>query len=277
MLRSRIFPFWIFLLAVVPATASELVLPVFAHGVEGKNNSFWSSEIYLTNPGDQPVQVTLIRFLSGSIVKPTPCDLFMPPTRVVPAKSAVVWTASGLATDLGCAEEALGGLVLRADGPVYITSRLVNLGGNSQPQAGVLSGWGEAFEAIPVNQMPAPGTHLLPALTWHRNPCGEPEFDTFIGFANPGPTEVEVVLDVPLEELREVVVDGDSVVLPYHFRIPAEGWRQIRLAPPVEVGAPCGEVESFLASVRIDAPVAVYASVIDRRSGDPRTVSPVRQ
>jgi len=27
--------------------------------------------------------------------------------------------------------------------------------------------------------------------------------------------------------------------------------------------------------VEIDAPVAIYASVIDRKSGDPRTVTPV--
>ena len=263
-------------LAALPAGAGELVLPVFAHGVEGRNNGVWSSEIYLTNPGEQPVQVTLVRFLPGSIVKPTPCDLFMPPTRVVPPKSAVVWTASGLATDLGCAEEARGGLVLRADGPVHITSRLVNLAGDDQPLAGVLSGRGEAFEAIPIDQLPGPGTHLLPALMWHRNPCGEPDFDTFIGFANPGPTAVDVVFDVPEETMREVLIDGKSVGLPYHLQVPPESWRQIHLAPPKEEDATCGGVESFLVSVEIDSPLALYASVVDRRSGDPRTVRPVR-
>ena len=108
MSRLRLISGLILVLAALPADAGDLVLPVFAHGVKGLNNGVWSSEIYLTNPGDQPVQVTLVHFLPGDIVKPTPCDLFMPPTRVVPAKSAVVWTAAGLATDLGCAEEARG-------------------------------------------------------------------------------------------------------------------------------------------------------------------------
>jgi hypothetical protein len=266
----------IVLLAALPAAAGELVLPVFAHGVEGQDNGVWSSEIYLTNPGDQPVQVTLVRFLPGEIVKPTPCDLFMPPTRVVPPKSAVVWTAAGLATDLGCAEEARGGLVLRADGPVHVTSRLVNLARDDQPLAGVLSGRGEAFEAIPIDRLPAAGTHLLPALMWHRNPCGNPAFDTFIGFANPGPDAVDVVLDVPHEVMREVLIDGRRVVLPYHLRVAPESWRQIRLAPQKEEEASCGGVESFLVSVEIDSPLALYASVVDRKSGDPRTVRPVR-
>ena len=253
------------------------MLPVFVHNLEGRHGDHWSSEVYLTNPGDQPLQVTLARFLPGKISKPMPCDLFMPPTRVVPPQSAVVWTAAGLATDLGCAAMARGGLVLRVDGPVHITSRLVNMGeqtgGNPN---GVLSGRGEAFEAIPVDRLPAKGTHLLPALMWHRNPCGEPAFDTFVGFANPGPAAVEVLLDVPHEHGRLVTIGRDEVVLPHRLKVPAGSWRQVRIAPPVEEGAPCGRIESFLVRVDINAPLAVYGSVIDRRSGDPRTVTPVR-
>ncbi len=277
MLRSRWIPTLIVMLATLPAAAGELVLPVFAHNLEGRNGDLWNSEIYLTNPGDQPVQVTLARHLPGRITKPTPCDLFMPPTRVVPPHSAVVWTASGLATDLGCAEEVRGGLVLRADGPIHVTSRLVNVAGSEEEQpTGVLSGRGEAFEAIPIEQLPAAGTYLLPALMWHRNPCGEAEFDTFIGFANPGGAAVEVVLDVPHVSGREAVIDGRSVVLPHLLQIPAGSWRQIWLRPSTEEGAPCGSIESFLVSVEINEPLALYASVIDRRSGDPRTARPVR-
>ncbi|MFV2071231.1 MAG: hypothetical protein ACC742_01080, partial [Thermoanaerobaculales bacterium] len=211
------------------------------------------------------------------ISKPTPCDLFMPPTRVVPPHSAVVWTAAGLATDLGCAEMARGGLVLRVDGPVHITSRLVNMGDQQAgTPTGVLSGRGEAFEAIPIDRLPAAGSHLLPALMWHRNPCGEPAFDTFVGFANPGPTAVEVLLDVPHEHNRLAIVGRNEVVLPHRLKVPAGAWRQVRLAPPVVKDAPCGGIESFMVRVDIDAPLAIYASVVDRRSGDPRTVAPVR-
>lgn len=264
------------ILIALPTAATELVLPVFALNLEGRAGDIWSSEVYLTNPGDQPVQVEIARFLPGNIYKPAPCDFFMAPTRVVPPQSATVWTAAGIATDLGCAESARGGLVLRADGPIHITSRLVNRAGMSDDEdSTVLSGRGEAFEAIPRKRLPAPGSHLLPALMWHRNPCDGSDFDTFVGFANPGLDSVEVKLDIPHESGRAVRMNGQEVFLPHSVTIPGGHWRQFRLAPSEEEGAQCGTVESFLLRVEIDAPVAIYASVIDRRSGDPRTVSPV--
>jgi len=276
MIRRRILPVMIVVLAAIPAVAGEVVLPVFALNLEGRSDSRWSSEIYLTNPGEQPVLVELARFLPGNISKPTPCDLFMPPTRVVPPQSATVWTANGLATDLGCADSARGGLVLRADGPVQVTSRLVNHGGAEDGGASaILSGRGEAFEAIPIEHLPAAGAHLLPALMWSRNPCGEPTFDTFIGFANPFAEPVEVVLDIPHEGARAVRMNGREVLLPIRTLIPANTWRQFRLTPVADEASLCGTVESFLARITIDAPLAIYASVIDRASGDPRSVAPV--
>jgi hypothetical protein len=276
MIRRRILPVMILVLAAIPAVASEIVLPVFALNLEGRSGSRWSSEIYLTNPGEQPVLVELARFLPGDISKPTPCDLFMPPTRVVPPQSATVWTANGLATDLGCADSARGGLVLRADGPVHVTSRLVNHGGaEDRGTSAILSGRGEAFEAIPIERLPAAGVHLLPALMWSRNPCGEPAFDTFVGFANPSADPVEVVLDIPHEGGRAVRINGREVFLPHRVLIPANTWRQFRLTPATDGTSPCGTVESFLVRITIDAPLAMYASVIDRASGDPRTVAPV--
>ena len=276
MSRRHLFLCLILALAALPSAAGELVLPVFALNLEGRYGDLWSSEIYLTNPGNQPVQVELARFLPGNINKPTPCDFFMAPTRVVPAQSAVIWTAAGLATDLGCAESARGGLVLRADGPIHVTSRLVNrVGMDDEEGTTVLSGSGEAFEAIPRKRLPAAGSHLLPALMWHRNPCDGSDFDTFIGFANPGPDPVEVTLDVPHEGGRAVRINGRDVFLPYNVHIREGTWRQLRLAPAIEEGTPCGSVESFLVRVETDGPVAIYASVIDRKSGDPRTVSPV--
>ncbi len=263
------------LCTALPAAAGELVLPVFAHNLDGRNGNIWSSEIYLTNPSDQPVLVEIARFLPGNIDKPTPCDLFMGPTRVVPPQSATVWTASGLATDLGCAERVRGGLVLRADGPVHITSRLVNLVGNEDMDPGmVLSGLGEAFEAMPIEDLPPAGAYLLPALMWHQNPCGTPAFDTAIGFSNPGFAPVEVTLDVPHETGRTATLDGRQIALPYLLKVPAGSWRQYRLAPSKNEG-PCGDVESFLVRLETSAPLAFYASVIDRKSGDPRTVLPV--
>lgn len=275
MIRRYIVLSVLLLCAALSATAGELVLPVFAHNLDGRNGDVWSSEIYLTNPSDQPVLVEIARFLPGDIDKPNPCDLFMGPTRVVPPQSATVWTASGLATDLGCAERVRGGLVLRADGPVHITSRLVNLAGNNDVEPGmVLSGRGEAFEAIPIDDLPAAGTHLLPALMWHQSPCGGSSFDTTLGFSNPGFESVEVILDVPHETGRTATLNGRQIALPYRLEIPAGSWRQYRLAP-AKNEEPCGGVESFLVRVETSAPLAFYGSVIDRKSGDPRTVMPV--
>jgi len=276
MIRRYLLLSILLILTALPVAATELVLPVFALNLEGRSGDLWSSEVYLTNPGDQPVQVEISRFLPGNISKPAPCDTFMAPTRVVPAQSATIWTAAGLATDLGCAESARGGLVLRADGPVHVTSRLVNRAGMDDDEGStVLSGRGEAFEAIPRELLPTSGSHLLPALMWHRNPCDGSDFDTFVGFANPGPGPVEVEIDIPHESGRAVRINGHEVFLPNNVTIPAGKWRQYRLAPSEEDGAQCGDVESFLVRVEIDAPIAIYASVIDRKSGDPRTVSSV--
>ncbi len=274
--HRQFMPAMLLLLAAVPISAGELVLPVFAHNLEGHSDDLWSSEIYLTNPSDQPVQVELAQFLPGEIAKPTPCDLFMPPTRVVPPHSAAVWTASGLATDLGCAKSARGGLVLKADGPVHISSRLVHFAANAESDVStVLSGNGEAIEAIPIEDLPAAGSHLLPSLMWHRNPCDGPAFDTFIGFANPGAGRVEVLIDLPKGSEREMVINGEQVFLPHLIAVPHHSWKQLRLAPVKEDGAACGGVESFVVRVETNSPLAFYASVIDRASGDPRTVSPV--
>jgi len=265
------------LLAALPSTAGELVLPVFALNLDGHRGDRWSSEIYLTNPGDQPILVEISMFLPGNIEKSTPCDLFMSPTRVVPPQSATVWTAAGLATDLGCADSARGGLVLRADGPLHVTSRLVNLRESEKGNPGtVLSGRGEAFDATPIHQLPQAGAHLLPALMWHRNPCGGgAEFETVVGFANPGADPVEVVLDVPHELGRSVLLDGREVFLPHRLEVGGGSWSQYKLAPRRDALADCGGVESFLVRLDLSGPVAVYASVIDRKSGDPRTVTTV--
>ena len=86
---------------------------------------------------------------------------------------------------------------------------------------------------------------------------------------------VEVVLDVPHERGRAVRVNAREIYLPHRLQIPPWSWRQLRLAPATDEDAPCGNIESFLVRVELDGPLAVYGSVIDRSSGDPRTVSPV--
>jgi hypothetical protein len=261
------------LLAAAEAAAGNLVLPVFAHNAVGADGFRWSSELYLANPNGQPVQVTLEQFLPGYATSPTPCRAAMAPTRVVPPHSAVVWAAAGLSTDLGCADEALGGLVLNADGPLVVTSRIVR---HREPATHgcFLAGVGQEIAAIPVDELPSAGAYLLPTLHWQRGPEREAAFATSLGFANPGPNPVTDSLQLaPETPLRALRVDDARVDLPYLFEVPPASWRQLRLGP-AESGEEA-EPESVSLEVTVDGPLAFYASVVDRSSQDPRTVLPV--
>ncbi len=261
-------------LAPAAAGAETLVIPFIAHNARGQDGSLWSSEIYLTNLSAQPVQVSLLDFLPGTIDRSRPCDRPTAPTRVVPPMSSVVWAASGLATDLGCADRAIGSLVLSADGPVHVTSRTVNHPADTNHnRRGLLAGPGQEIEAIPADRLPGPGEYLLPSLIWHRNSCGPREFDTYLGFANPGDQPVIAVLDVPAAAAEAGVrVDDLEVELPHAIRVPARSWVQVHLVPQDDPTVRCLGPASFSAAVTTDGPLALYGSVVNRASSDPRTV-----
>jgi len=260
----------------VIGVAEELILPVFALNAQNPDGSRWSTEVYLVNPTTEPIPVAIAGLLPGRINRPTPCGQFMSPTRVVPPQSAVLWTASGLATDLGCAEEVLGALKLHTDGPVRVTARMVRHSDISEETPmGVLSGDGQSLAALPVKGLPGPTTLLLPALLWHRNPCGEPSFATDIGFANPGTEPVAVTLYLPKERKRAIRINSSAVSLPHQIVIEAGRWKQISVAPMSRPFEGCFEPESFDLEVVIDGPLAVYGTVIDGRSMDSRMVVPM--
>lgn len=256
--------------------AEELILPIFALNAEIPDGSRWSTEVYLVNPTPDPVSVAIAELLPGRVKRPTPCGQFMSPTRVVPPQSAVLWTASGLATDLGCAEEVLGALKLHADGPVRVTARLVHHSdtGESTPM-GVLTGDGQSVGALRMEDLPGPTTLLLPALLWHRNPCGEPAFTTSIGFANPGAEPVTVTMYLPKEPQRALRINNHAVALPHQLVIEAGRWEQVSVTPMGRPFEGCFEPESFDLEVVIDGPLVVYGSVMDSASRDGRIVAPV--
>jgi len=272
---------WIILLLVIftiplQAAAEDLILPVFALNAPHPDGSRWSTEVYLVNPTPQPVQVAIAELIPGRVSRPTPCGQFMSQTRVVPPQSAVIWTASGLATDLGCADEVLGALKLIADGPVRVTGRMVrhpDMGG-STPH-GILSGGGQSVAAIPLDSLPGPTTLLLPALLWHRKPCGAIDFSTLVGFANPGDEPVGVTIYLPEEARRAVRINGRVVALPHHFEVAPKRWTQFSITPLGRSDEVCLEPESFDLEIVIDGRLAVYGSVFDHRSMDGRMVEPV--
>jgi hypothetical protein len=269
--------FLLLLVAALPihSAAEELILPVFALNAQGPDGSRWSTEVYLVNPTTQPVPVSIAGLLPGRVLRSTPCGQFMSQTRVVPPQSAVLWTASGLATDLGCADEVLGALKLHADGDVRVTGRLVRHSedGGATP-IGVLSGGGQSVAARRTSELPGPTTLLLPTLLWHRNPCGKAAFSTRVGFANPGLEPVTVTLYLPNEGSRAIRINGRVLPLPHQLVIEPQTWTQLRVAPLDRPDEVCREPESFDLEVVIDGPLAVYGSVMDQTSMDGRMVEP---
>jgi len=266
------------LLLGLPLTAvtDDLILPVFAVNAHNPDGSRSSTEVYLVNSTPGPVQVAIAGLLFGSVKRSAPCGQFMSQTHVVPAESAVLWTASGLATDLGCVDEFHGALKLHTDGPLRVTGRMVNHSdlGDATP-VGVLSGSGQSVAALPAKELPGPTTLLLPTLLWHRNPCGEIAFSTRVGFANPGFNPVTVTIDLPQERRRAIRIDGRPVPLSHQFVVEPETWVELEISPMDRQDDICLEPESFDLELVIDGPLAVYGSVVDNRSRDGRMVEPV--
>jgi hypothetical protein len=183
-----------------------------------------------------------------------------------------------MAVDLGCAEEALGGLVLSADGPVVVSSRMVrHPAEDGKASRGFLAGQGQQIPVIAMDALPRAGSYLLPALYCQRDPGAGPAFDTYVGFTNPGPESVLISIDPASDVVdRGLRVDDQEVALPYTFEMPPESWRQIQLSPARadDIGSSRGP-DSIDLVVTIDGPLAFYASVVDRTSQDPRTVLPI--
>jgi len=267
------------------AVAGDYVVPAFAYNLPGHAKNVWTTELYISNPGSTTVLVNPAVVLKGRLVAPHPC---LPPIRPleVPPHSSVVWTSAEIAFQLGCAEEIVGALLLHADGEVAIDSRMVNVSGQfgEVPQDPseevpeiILAGYSQQMPGIPVTDLPEQTTHLmLPSLIWHRNACDGSAFDSYVGFANPSDAPVNVTLDLN-PELRDagMLVDGLVVQLPFTMELPARSWRQIHITPQASMLAVCMDPERFDLYVTAAGPVAMYGSVVDRGTQDPRTVFPV--
>jgi hypothetical protein len=139
----------------------------------------------------------------------------------------------------------------------------------------VLSGPGQVVEAIPVSRLPGPTTLLLPALLWHRNPCGDPDFTSVVQLANPGEAAVTATFYLPLEGRRAVRLNGRVEALPHQVVVEPGRFRQIRIEPLPRPDGLCLEPESFDLEVVVDGPLAVVGTVLDHAAGDGRTVRAV--
>src|SRR5271157_2795227 len=143
--------------ASVPAAADELVLPILALQWPGEAGNQWNSEILLTNPGPATVQVSSGRFLPGTVRVGFACLPSVPLFYPVPPYSTILLSHQTLDLDLECPIAALGAMAFDADGPVVISSRVVNTLGVAVSN-GVLSGAGQDVPAFSTADLADPGS-----------------------------------------------------------------------------------------------------------------------
>jgi hypothetical protein len=266
------------MVAATSALAGDVLLPTFAWNIGGKGANRWSSEVYITNPGGEAITVELADVFVGRILSTHPCS---PPTPVrteVPAYSTRGWFGSRIWLDLGCPDFFLGGLLLRAEGYFVVSSRMVNTFVAPNPDsAALLSGLSQEVPGIPVEDLQTKGgAYMLPALGWDPNPCGPVRFENHLQVVNPGAEAIELTLMMdPAGGAGELIVDSRPVQVPVVVTVRARSWAQIKVGPRPSGSAPCevARIEDLFFST--SGPVAVYGSVVDRLTQDPRTTMPV--
>jgi len=260
------------------AAAGELVLPIFALRWPGKDGNRWSSEVFLTNPGPTVVRVSGPQVIPGVVNTTVPCLPPVPAYREVPPYRTVLLTADELSVDLGCPDSVLAGVAFETDGPVRISSRVVNDRG-TEGVAGVLSGLGQEVPALAPSELMLPGgVYQLPGLLWDPFRCARPPlFEIYLYLANPGSEPVEVVLrQSRTGQPGELIINGMPVPTPHVFELRSREWRQLKVELGGALPAVCLGPQVADLFLTATGGIAVVGSVVDRTSQDPWTVLPVR-
>lgn len=278
-MRARYAVSGVLLLAVAAtATAGDVILPTFAWNIPGKGGNNWSSEVYLTNPGPEAIQVTLAGVFVGRIRETHPC---LPPSPVrvsVPAHSTASWVAAQIAMDLGCPDYVLAGLLLRSDRPFVVNSRMVNTRAVPSPDAfNLLQGLSQEVPGVPVEALlQRGGVYMVPGLGWETAPCGPAQFENYLQVVNPNDDAVTLTIGLdPGLGSGQFEVDGKPVAAPHQIELKGRSWLQVRVAPRLLDVVQCLPPTVNDVFVTVTGPVALYASVVDRKTQDPRTMMPV--
>ncbi|MGV8040074.1 MAG: hypothetical protein AB2L07_08350 [Thermoanaerobaculaceae bacterium] len=279
-MRAKSLVLSVLVLAVAAtALAGDVILPTFAWNIPGKGGNNWSSEVYLTNPGPEAIQVTLTGVFVGKLKESHPC---LPPSPVVlnvPAYSTAGWVAARIAMDLGCPDYALAGLLLRSDDLFVVNSRMVNTRAVPDPEAlNLLQGLSQEVPGIPVEALLQKGqVYMVPGLGWEPAPCGPVQFENYLQIVNPNDESVTLTIGVDSRlESGGLDVDGKPVIAPHQIELKARSWLQVRVGPTPLRAVQCTAPTVDDLFVSASAPVALYASVVDRKTQDPRTMMPVK-
>jgi hypothetical protein len=276
---KRIAPFCLVIatVGVLPAAASELVLPILALKWPGKAGNQWTSEVFLTNPGPSVVTISNGRFLPGTLKVDVAC---FPPIAAfyeVAPYSTIEVSPQSLYLALQCPSAVLGAMAFDADGPVVISSRVVNNPGGSLT-GGLLSGFGQDVPAFDSGDLAEPGVvYQLPGLIWDPYRCGPPAFEIYLYAANPGTAPVAVTLQQSRDGAPgELLVNGTDVTTPYTFTVDGGTFQQLKVDLGGAIPATCQPPQLVDLFFTANGGIAMVASVVDRSSQDVRTVLPVR-
>src|SRR5208337_2020395 len=125
---------------------------------------------------------------------------------------------------------ALGAMAFDADGPVVISSRVVNTLGVAVSN-GVLSGAGQDVPAFSTADLADPGSvYQLPGLIWDPLRCGPPAFEIYLYLANPGAAAVVVTLQQSRDGAPgELIINGLDVTTPYAVTVAAGAFSQLKV------------------------------------------------
>lgn len=278
-MKTRVALVVLLVVAATSAMASDVLLPTFAWNIAGNGTNNWSSEVYLTNPGAEAITVHLAATYLGRIQDRHPCLPPSPVTISVPAYSTKGWVGSQIWRDLGCPDFIVAGLLLRAEAPFIVNSRMVNtFAAPATSTANLLTGLSQEVPGIPAESLPTTGgVYMVPAFGWQPSPCGTASFNNNLQVVNPNDDDAELTLMLdPFGTAREFVVDGKPVTAPHVVPIRARSWVQIKISPALLRGAACMPAQLADVFFTTTRPVAVYGSVVDRASQDPRTTMPIQ-
>jgi hypothetical protein len=261
------------------AAAGDIILPTFAVNFPGQGRNRWSTEIYFSNPTGRTLQASVGAVYLGKRLGDHMCYPPQPNPLEIPAYSSTFVPAREMWRELGCPDAILGGLLLNSDGPLVVSSRMVNAPVLSL-QAVLLAGVSQEIPGIPREQLPTSGaTYMLPTIGWPSVACGSPAFENYLRAVNPGTEPVTLTIQLDAAGSAATInVGGHNVPVPYSVTVAPESWQQLRIGPPSPppAGAPClpdGLRDLFFT---VSAPTAVLLSVVDRSTQDPRTVLPIK-
>lgn len=241
------------ILADVPSTAAtELVLPVAAR-TRGANSTVWSTRLELMNPGDDPVQLSLLFNLSNA-------------DNTTPAASAqaeigpgTVLTFPDLLLDAFNLADASGSVDIVATAPIFGHARIANDGGSS-------GSFGQSAPALPADWAlasdPAPGADPAAGVAVLFGVRENGDFRSNLGIASTASTPLTVVISA--------AADGSPVGTPLQIELPPYSHHQInRILTELGVapGTP-GVLVRVAAAAGVTGRFFAYLSEIDNLSGD---------